>query len=198
MEKWTVLSREYVIDNPPYLRTRRDRCRLPGGQVIEIHVHEYTHWVNAVVLTPEFQVVLVEQYRHGTGCFSLETPGGMVDANERPIDAIIREVAEETGYRSPRAPVVLGEFFPNPANSDNLVTTFLIPDAKLAVAPHRDATEDMVVKLLAFETWGAMIGSGEAPHMFSAMGYFLAKDRNFGAHNPRGARGEGLDLSAGP
>ncbi len=176
MEKWTVLSCEYVIDNPPYLRTRRDRCRLPGGQVIEIYVHEYTHWVNAVVLTPELKVVLVEQYRHGTGRFSIETPGGMVEFNESPAEAIVREVGEETGYQSERTPVALGEFFPNPANSDNLVTTFLILDAKLVMAPHRDSTEDMVVKVLAFDEWGTMIRRGEAPQMFSTLGYFLAKD----------------------
>src|SRR3982751_3314867 len=55
-------------------------------------------WVNVVALTPDDRLVLVRQFRYGVNEFSLEIPGGVMEAGEDPIVAGLRELREETGY----------------------------------------------------------------------------------------------------
>lgn len=176
MKKWKVLSSHYVVQNYPYQRIRQDHCLLPNGLEIDAHILEYPNWVNAIVLTPTKEIVLVIQYRHGIGDFVIETPGGMVDDEEHPQTAIIREVAEETGYRSSEPPILLGEFSPNPASSNNKVSTYLFLNAVPVGTQQLDRTEDISVHLIPFDTFGHMIKDGQVPQIFSAMGYYLAKE----------------------
>ncbi len=175
MKPWTVLHSHYIAENAPYNRTRRDRVRLANGAEFDYDVQEYPDWINAVVLTPQNQVVLVYQYRHGIGQFSLEIPGGMAEPNEDAVDGIVREVAEETGFRSLHAPIFLGQFHPNPATSNNLVRSFLFQDAFLAEGQHLDATEDIEIRVMSLNDYGELILSGQAPQMFSAFAYYLAR-----------------------
>jgi 8-oxo-dGTP pyrophosphatase MutT (NUDIX family) len=176
LEKWKVLSTEYIVENPPYHRMRRDRCLLPNGEQIDYCVNEYPDWVNAVVLTPERNLVLVRQYRHGLGDFMLELPAGMIDPGESSESAITREIGEETGHRSDQAPILLGRFLPNPGNASNVLSIYLMLGAKHVEDQHLDKTEDIEVVVVPFEAFGHMVQLGQVPQMFSAMGYFLAKN----------------------
>lgn len=176
MEKWRVLDSEYIIDNQPYNRTKRDRCLLPSGIEIDYYTQEYPNWVNAIVITPDMELVLVRQYRHGCGDFVLETSGGMVENGERSVDAIVREVKEETGFQSAGSPIFLGEFFANPATSNNKVSTYLFLNAKRIGEQCLDTTEDIEIELVPFATFGQMISKGQTKPIFSTMGYYLAKE----------------------
>ncbi len=176
MQKWMTLASEYVILNEPYHKTRKDRCLLPNGMEIDYYVQEYPNWVNAVVLTPDREIVVVRQYRHGNGVVMMETPGGMVEKDEDPAKAVVREVAEETGYSTSQSPIYLGSFYPNPATSNNMAATYLLLDAHRQQDQNLDATEDIVVTTVPFVEFGRMIREGQVSHLFSALGYFLAKD----------------------
>lgn len=46
------------------------------------------------------KVLLVEQYRPGTNSNTFEIPAGLIEKNEDPKVAVLRELAEETGYTS--------------------------------------------------------------------------------------------------
>jgi ADP-ribose pyrophosphatase len=56
--------------------------------------------VCAIIKTPgkPDQVILELQYRPAMDTPSLEFPSGLVDAGEKPEEAAIRELKEETGY----------------------------------------------------------------------------------------------------
>ncbi|MFM2151855.1 MAG: hypothetical protein RL199_290 [Pseudomonadota bacterium] len=81
-------------------------------------------WVNVVALTPENDVLLVRQERHGVEAFTMELPGGMVDPGETPAAAALRELAEETGYAAAEVEL-LGWVHPNPALQGNRCWSFL-------------------------------------------------------------------------
>lgn len=51
-----------------------------------------------VALTKDKKIIITEQYRPGPEKILFEIPGGSVDKNETPAEAIKREFLEETGY----------------------------------------------------------------------------------------------------
>ncbi|MEC8833311.1 MAG: NUDIX hydrolase, partial [Pseudomonadota bacterium] len=81
-------------------------------------------WINVVALTENGRSIMVEQYRFGVGSCTVETPGGMVDAGETPLQAAQRELKEETGYSGGKWKS-LGAVQPNPAIHSHLCHHFL-------------------------------------------------------------------------
>src|SRR3954467_9412112 len=94
--KWKRISAHY-IHKGPWATLRSDKCEMPDGRIVDqYYVLEYPNWVNAVALTAENKIIMVRQYRHAAGIVSLEIPGGVIDGDEKPEDAMRRELLEET------------------------------------------------------------------------------------------------------
>ncbi|MFQ3544077.1 NUDIX hydrolase [Halobacillus rhizosphaerae] len=176
MDKWKTLDSNYLFQTP-FGHLRKDTCELPDGKVIDdYYVHEYSDWVNAVVLTKENKLVLVEQYRHAGEDFYLEIPAGKTEKDESAEEGILREVREETGFISKHRPVKLGDFMVNPATQNNRIKTYLILDAYREYEQDLDETEEVKVVLLDFEKMGSLIGGCEInTQLFTAHAYFMAK-----------------------
>lgn len=176
MQKWDVLKSEYIFRNL-VCNIRADNCLLSNGRIVGNYiVNEYPDWVNIVAITADEQIVLVKQYRHGSGEFSLEIPGGVVDANEDIHGAAARELQEETGYVSEKKPVLIGSFYTNPANATNRVNTFLLTGVEKKYDQRLDDTEDIEIELYPFAEMDALIARGEITHLFAAAAYYLAKN----------------------
>src|SRR4051794_23708500 len=78
-------------------RLRRERWRSrSSGHAHDFYVIHLANAVNVIATTPDRRVVLVRQFRAGSGRDSLETPGGLLEAGENPLDAGARELLEET------------------------------------------------------------------------------------------------------
>jgi 8-oxo-dGTP pyrophosphatase MutT (NUDIX family) len=175
MNSWKTLNSSYVYKTP-FGNLRKDGCELPDGQKIEsYYVNEYADWVNAIVLTKEKQIVLVKQYRYAAQDFFLEIPAGKLEENEAYEEAILREVREETGYITERKPVLLGEFYVNPATQTNKVITFLLLEAYKAFEQELDPTEFIDVHLVDLNEMEPMITNGEINQLFSVSAYYMAK-----------------------
>ncbi len=86
-------------------------------------------WVNVLALTPAGHLVLVRQFRFGINDFSLEIPGGVMEAGEDPVTAGQRELREESGYVGTGARL-LGSVHPNPAMQSNRCHLVLVTDAR--------------------------------------------------------------------
>jgi ADP-ribose pyrophosphatase len=134
------------------------------GEVHDLIVLDSLNWVNIVAVTPDQQLVMVEQYRHGTDTVELEIPGGLIDrGDETPLAAGLRELREETGYEGAPAQV-LCEQLPNPAFMSNRCYTVLALNCQNKHPLAWDHGEDLVTRLVPVGQITGLIESGKIRH----------------------------------
>ena len=141
--------RSKPLANYRVFQVRSDLRRSPRtGREHEFFVLECVNWVNVIALTAANQIILVEQFRHGTDSIELEIPGGMMDPGESsPVLTGLRELREETGYEGDRAELI-GEVYPNPAIMNNICFTVLVQNCQMKHALELDHSEDIVTRLI--------------------------------------------------
>lgn len=168
---WQRTGSEHLADCRVF-QVRRDLSLNPRDQSEhDFFVIEAPDWINIVPLTANDEVVMIEQYRHGTGEVTLEIPGGMVDEGESPDDAALREMLEETGYAAERARF-LGKSRPNPAIQNNWIHTFLALDVNYKGAPVFEGTEQTAVRLVPLADVPGLIAGGVITHSLVVMGFY--------------------------
>lgn len=130
----------------------------------EFYVIDCVNWVNVIALTPDDQLVMIEQYRHGSNTVELEIPGGMIDPGDAtPIAAGTRELREETGYTGSDARII-GQVYPNPAIMSNTCYTVLVEHCACTHPTEFDHGEDMVTKLVPAADVSRLVAAGKIQH----------------------------------
>jgi ADP-ribose pyrophosphatase len=120
-------------------------------------------WVNVVALTPDGQLVLVRQFRYGINEFSLEIPGGVIDAGEDPVAAGLRELREESGYVGRNARL-LGSIHPNPAMQSNRCHLVLVEEARREAELEWDPDEELEILTKPVDDVFALVAAGGITH----------------------------------
>lgn len=125
---------------------------------------EYSERVGAsgivalVPITPQREIVLVEQFRMPTQCQVIEIPAGLVGDKAGQEDeglelAAARELEEETGFRAGKLTLLLEG--PSSAGSSNSVITFYLATELVRTGPGGgDESEDITVHVVPLD--GAM------------------------------------------
>jgi 8-oxo-dGTP pyrophosphatase MutT (NUDIX family) len=164
--RWSGGDGEIVAQTPIFslLETERES---PHSQAKGFFYRlDCPEWVHTIPFTPHdsgFELIAVEQFRHGVDRASLEVPGGVCERGEAPLDAAKRELLEETGYSSDNW-VSLGACSPTPAIQNNRCHFFLaldcVPTQKLVLDP----TEELRVWAITYPEWQSKLISGEVHH----------------------------------
>ena len=134
------------------------------GREHDFYVIDCVNWVNVIALTPDDQLVMIEQYRHGSNTVELEIPGGMMDpSDESPLATGSRELSEETGYAGEN-PHIIGRNFPNPAIMNNTCYTVRLSNCRRLHQTRFDAGEDLVTRLVPFKEVPELVATGQILH----------------------------------
>jgi len=162
--KWRRLRSDPLGDFKIFT-IRRDRIVSPRtAEEHDFYVLDGSDWVNVIPVTPEGNLLLVRQYRHGTEEVTIEIPGGAVDLrDEGPLHAARRELLEETGHAADSW-TELGFVHPNPAIQSNRCWTFLAEGCRRVAAPKFDPGEDIEVVLAPAASVDDLVRRGEIDH----------------------------------
>ncbi|CAN5387939.1 NUDIX hydrolase [soil metagenome] len=122
-----------------YLRVVRRRLRMPDGRESDWDLLDSPDSVVVLPLTRDGRVVCIRQYRPGPDRVVTCLPGGLVDVGEDALTAAARELAEETGYSSPRWRVAgPTQWFKSTEVSWAVLAHDCTPDAVQALEPDED------------------------------------------------------------
>jgi 8-oxo-dGTP pyrophosphatase MutT (NUDIX family) len=152
---------------------RSERRRSPRTEEDhDFYVIDCANWVNVVAITSDHQVVMIEQFRHGSNTIELEIPGGMMDPEDQsPVAAGLRELREETGYEG-RNGRIIGEVFPNPAIMSNTCFTVLVENCTCVHPVQFDHGEDLITRLVPLPEVPLLVTQGKIRHCLVVAAFY--------------------------
>ncbi len=182
MKPWKLLDSKYLVD-APWLKVAKETCELPNGKIIEdFYTLWQPDWVLILARTTEGKWVMTEQYRHGSGKIALEFPAGIIDKNETPEQAALRELQEEAGFNNSSKSdaqndkiLYLGSFPVNPDRHRGVFHVVFIDNVIKNGNTHFDSTEDIESLLLSDDELQAKMADGTFNHPLQMAGYLKFK-----------------------
>jgi 8-oxo-dGTP pyrophosphatase MutT (NUDIX family) len=163
-------SGDRALEENWLFRLRKERFRSRrSGKEHDFYVIHLADAVHVVAITPEDEVLVVRQFRAGSGRDSLEIPGGLVDPGEDPCAAGVRELAEETGYVGD-PPELLSTVWSNPSLVTSRISTVIVRNVRRTVEPDPDEHEELVVDRVPAGDIPRLIVEGKIDHALVVAG----------------------------
>jgi 8-oxo-dGTP pyrophosphatase MutT (NUDIX family) len=97
--QWTIHGERQIYANK-YVNLWLVDVEQPDGARWEYHVVRMRHLAVAVVVNERNEVLMMWRHRFITNTWGWELPMGLIEPDETPEQAAVREVEEETGYRA--------------------------------------------------------------------------------------------------
>ena len=168
----SLISSTY-IEKHPFFTARKDSYQTASGKIVDPYfVVELPTAVVAMAITANQQVILVRQYRHPVKQTILELPGGFIDADEQPQQAILRELQEETGYTFSTCHY-LGITAANPGLLDNYTHMFVAMGGVKTSDQTLDANEEIEILIKTLDEVKVMLLHNEFLQSMQALCLFL-------------------------
>ncbi len=121
-----------------------DTVILPNGNEAIRDLIRHIGAVAVLPITDDGNVIIEHQFRYPVNEVLLEIPAGKLDSkDEDRLEAVKRELREETGY-SAREWIELGDLYPTPAYSDEVIRTYI---AKGLMKGDRELDEDEFIEV---------------------------------------------------
>jgi ADP-ribose pyrophosphatase len=115
-----------------------DEVELPNGQIATREIVRHPGAVCVVPLTDEGEVVMVRQFRYPFEEVLLEIPAGKLEIGEDPLEAVKRELEEESGAVAGKIEHI-GEMYTTVAIFDEKIQMYIATDLTFKDAhPHSD------------------------------------------------------------
>jgi len=167
-----VVHSETVYDGRAF-SVRRDRVRLPGGQLSDLDVVVHPGAVTLVPIDDEGNLWMIRQYRHSAGRILLELPAGTLEAGEAPEACALRECREEIGM-APGRLARIGECFLAPGYSTEYMYFYLATGLQPAPLAG-DSDEEISTERVTTSQLAELVGSGDLRDAKSLAALYLAR-----------------------
>ncbi len=179
---WESGERQKVFEGPIFDVCTIQRTSTDGrtSKFIEI---DSPNWVTVIPWYRDEngvpRVIMVQQFRHGSGTVTREFPAGVIERGEEPLAAALRELKEETGLEGGRV-TALGNVSPNSAFMNNRSYFFLVEENSHTSEQELDPNEQLDVLSLPVKSVVQQMGTGEYDNgiMMIALGFFLRLAEN--------------------
>jgi ADP-ribose pyrophosphatase len=161
LRPWKTLSKRMILDHGKFLKVENHEVQLPDGAVIPDWA-----WIiipsAAIVLavTADQKFLCFRQTKYAIEGTSLAPVGGMLEPDEKPLEAAKRELLEEMGYTSSNW-VNLGSHILDPNRGVATMHLFLALDAKKETEPNSDDLEDQELIFLSRTELVTALRAGE-------------------------------------
>ncbi|MBI2485266.1 NUDIX hydrolase [Candidatus Uhrbacteria bacterium] len=156
MKPWELVSKKLVYDG--YRKIERRTYRCDDDREIDIDVKLEGNTVCSLPITEDGHAVLAAQFRPGPGSILRELPGGGMNVGEEPLQAMRRELLEETGYEGDL--VLVGSTW-DCAYSTCRRYHFLATHCRKVTEPHTDEDEKIDVILMPVDEFRNHLATGD-------------------------------------
>ena len=164
IQPWPIIRTQPCGDYRVFTVRQDFKTSPRTGKEHDFFVLDCVNWVNVIAVTPDAQLVMVEQFRHGSETVELEVPGGVMDREDAsPLETGVRELREETGYEGEHARII-GSVWANAAIMSNTCYTALVENCQLKHSLEFDSGEDLVTRLVPIAEIPHLITEGKIRH----------------------------------
>ena len=92
IQPWTKTGSKPLGDYRIFTVRSDEKISPRTAEPHDFFVLDCVDWVNVLAMTPNEELVMLEQWRHGTDTVELEIPGGIMDAQDgSPVATGVRE-----------------------------------------------------------------------------------------------------------
>jgi len=168
-----TISTERIYEGA-ILNLRRDKVTIHSGGTSFREIVEHNGGAVAVPITADGKIVMVRQYRKAFEQAVLELPAGKIEIGEEPLETIIRELQEETGYTAGKFEF-LTAFYPSVGYTNEVLYIYVATELVLGETNY-DENEAMDILEMDFEEVHDMVVRGEIRDAKTMLGILLAKN----------------------
>lgn len=163
-----------VIYHGKVFNTKVDQIEYNSGNKAVREVAEHPGGAVVVPVTAEGKIIMVTQHRFPVDKILLELPAGKLSDDEGPMLCAIRELEEETGYKSVNIKE-LGSIYTTPGYSSEKLWIYLAKELKPGNHNREEGEFGMEVFEFTLKEVEEKIYSGEIVDGKTICGIFLAK-----------------------
>lgn len=174
MKKWEILKSENIFSDTPLISINKNKIKTSCGKTVDNYYHISTpDSVIVFTMTADQEIILLHHYRQGIESKTLGVPSGMIDKDETPRIAALRELREETGYTTDNL-IEIGEFVFHSNWFISLGHFFLAKDAYFVSTPESHDLEESYVGIFSIAETNDALKSGQFKIMSDALAVSLA------------------------
>lgn len=170
---YTTCSSHYLWESRWY-NVRQDQLRARDGSELTYTVVEKPGAVWIVPVTPDGQMVLIDQYRYAVDAWCLEVPAGNVEPGVDAAAMAARELSEEIGGTAAQI-VHITDFFTMNGIGNEIAQVFLALGVTLGEA-HRETTEHIALRTVPVDEALHLARAGAIKDGPSALAILLCED----------------------
>jgi len=170
---YKILKSE-IIFRGKLFNTKVDQIEYDSGNKAVREVAEHPGGAVVVPVTDAGKIVMVTQHRFPINKVLLELPAGKLNKDEDPFICVVRELEEETGYKSNNVKE-LGSIYTTPGYSTEKLWIYLAKDLKPGDHNREEGEFGMQVFELSMQEIENKIYNSEILDGKTICGIYLAK-----------------------